>query len=249
MTVIPARYQEHARNQVWSVRSPAWKESIEEREREEKQEEYKGVRKQAKRPHTLPKFIMDRLRALMNESCNKQLQRIGERLPDVMAKRDDALARPWEDARSRAEKVSARGCSLMLEEVELFEAHVRAMFDKGKEVLQAAVRGQRSRSFTDLPIERRQDVLRQLSREFHSVPANLLFFDAASARKVKASYAYLYDYEHSNKKRWSRFPWNVATRALCEIKAEELGFPKTIADAFYPWMVISPSYTRKYSQT
>ena len=95
----------------------------------------------------------------------------------------------------------------------------------------------------------RRHVLRQLSRQFYSVPAKLLFFDAASARKVKASYAYLYDYEHSNKNRWTRFPWNVGTRALCEIKAEALGFPKTIAAEFYPWMVISPSYTRKYSQT
>ncbi|PIL27621.1 RNA-dependent RNA polymerase [Ganoderma sinense ZZ0214-1] len=247
VTVIPAKFQEHCRNQVWQVRSPAWKESMEDREREER--DHHGVRKQARRPRTLPKFIMDRLRALMDESCNLQLRRIEERLPDIVAKRDDALVRPWEEACSRAVEVAASGCDLMQVELEKIKAHVHVMADKAKEAQIAAVRGLKSKSFTDLPIERRQDVLRQLSRQFHSVPAKLLFFDAASARRVKASYAYLYDYEHSNKKRWSRFPWNVGTRALCEIKAEALGFPKTIAAEFYPWMVISPSYTRKYSQT
>ncbi|TBU26167.1 RNA dependent RNA polymerase-domain-containing protein [Dichomitus squalens] len=245
VTVVPAKYKEHCRNQVWQARPPAWKESEEDREREELARTF---RRQVQRPDTLPRFIMDRLRACVDLACTTQRRIIEKRLPpDFIPPRDDALARPWEEACSRAEELAARGCNLMREELDAIKAHVKAMYTRGKEMLHAAAREQKTGHFTELPIEKRQDALRKLSREFHSRPPKLLFFDAVSARRVKSSYAYIYDYEHSRGK-WSRFPWNVGTRALCEIKAEALGYPKTIAAEFYSWMAISPAYIRKYSQ-
>ena len=244
MTVIPAKYQEHCRNKIWQARCPPWKESAEDREREESAA---AVRPQVRRPDSLPRFIMDSLRKLVDVACSAQYSNIEERLPDITARRDDALARPWEEACSRAEALAAQGCNLMKQELEAIKEHVKIMHSKSKEFQSAATARDQKGRFTDLSIEKRQDVLRKLSRAFHSRPAKLLFFDATSARRVKASYAYIYDRENSGVKQWSRFPWNVGTRALCEVKAEALGYPKTIAAEFYPWMVISPSYIRKYS--
>ena len=64
---------------------------------------------------------MDRLRALMDESCNVQLRRIEERLPDIMAKRDDSLIRPSEEACLRAAEVA-------VEEVEGNPGYYNARF-------------------------------------------------------------------------------------------------------------------------
>ncbi|EEB87307.1 hypothetical protein MPER_15401, partial [Moniliophthora perniciosa FA553] len=86
--------------------------------------------------------------------------------------------------------------------------------------------------FTDLPIEVRQNQLRDLSKEFASYPnPDDLMLDEDTISRLRASYAYLHDCE-ANKytdKGWTRFPWDVAMSELCLIKGKAIGGSKTVA--------------------
>ena len=244
VTVKPEVYREHCRNNIWQHRSPAWKEAIEEEERHTA--DYKNGSNLRRGP-TLGKFVMDHLHKVIQTECTKEFKRIEEMLvTDSCAPRDNDLAAPWEDACERARKLSELGYPKMQEELDLIKAHVEAMHDKEK-IMRSTNKGQKHKTFTDLPIEKRQDVLRAASREFHSKPADLLCFSPHELRRVKASYAYVYDYNKMFNK-WSRFPWNVGMRDLCEIKAEAVGVPKTLSNEFYHWMAIHQSYLRKHTQ-
>ena len=72
----------------------------------------------------------------------------------------------------------------------------------------------------------------------------LLCFDAPAIRRLRASYAYIYDREHSFGG-WSRFPWDVAMRTLCQIKVEALGGGKTLTEDFYNKMAIPKSFVKQ----
>ncbi|KAI0711161.1 RNA dependent RNA polymerase-domain-containing protein [Cerioporus squamosus] len=247
VTVKPEIYREHCRNNIWQSRGPAWKEAVEEEERH--MADYKN-RSNLRRQPTLDKFVMDHLHKVIQSECNKESRRIEAKLVvDTVAPYDSDLAAPWENACERARTLSKVHDSPRLqEELDMIKAHVEAMYDKEKAMRSAnANKGQKHKTFTDLPIEKRQDVLRAASLEFHRKPANLLCFSAHEARRVKASYAYIYDTQKTFNK-WSRFPWNVSMRDLCEIKAEALGCPKTVAFDFYHWMNISQAYLRKHTQ-
>jgi len=73
------------------------------------------------------------------------------------------------------------------------------------------------KTFTDLSIETRQDRLRALSKEFAGDPQFEVGIGYVALRtrdermEFKASYAY---YKHPRQ----RFPWDVATSALCKLK-------------------------------
>ncbi|RPD65627.1 hypothetical protein L226DRAFT_543193 [Lentinus tigrinus ALCF2SS1-7] len=245
VTVKPDVYREHCRNNIWQHRGPAWKEAAEEEERYTA--DYKNG-SNLRRHHTLGKFVMDHLHKVIQTECTKEYRRIEEKLnTDTVALRDHHLATPWEDACERARKASKLGSSKMQEELDLIKAHVEAMYEKEKIMRSMNNKGQKYKTFTDLPIEKRQDVLRAASREFHSKPAGLVFFSEHETRRIKASYAYIYDFQKSYNK-WSRFPWNVGMRDLGEIKAEAVGVPKTLSHDFYHWMCISQSYLRKHTQ-
>ena len=251
VTVKPDVYREHCQNPVWQRRCPAWKEAIQETDHLAENNQTN-----LKRPSSLPPFVMDHLRFKTIESkCNKELARIEAKLKhdgDVVVLEDKDLARPWRDAWARAATIAEQQKNPHMQtELCAIRDHVEWMYTKAKLKLHVpkskkAQGNKAAKTFTDLPIERRQDVLRALSREFHSKPTGLLYFDAATVRRLKASYAYSYDYKTSSRK-WSRFPWNVALRDLCEIKAEALGCPKTVAHDFYHWMCISPAYLRKHT--
>jgi hypothetical protein len=52
--------------------------------------------------------------------------------------------------------------------------------------------------------------------------------------RVKASYAYKYDYDlQFDKSKGSSFPWDVAMRELGDIKARATGGHKTVIGDFY----------------
>ena len=62
---------------------------------------------------------------------------------------------------------------------------------------------------------------------------------AHRACSLAASYAYVYDWKMRSRSSnhvgdgWSRFPWNVAFRELCQIKAAAVGPSKTVTTTFY----------------
>ncbi|KAI0360558.1 hypothetical protein OH77DRAFT_1493021 [Trametes cingulata] len=195
---------------------------------------------------SLPLFIMDALSRHVKTVCKEQLSRIYEETKadrDQRSCRDEDLARPWLDAERRAAELRERGDKGMSEELEQIKQHVEKLWKEKR--TQGGRTSTGKAFFTELPIERRQDILRQQSRDFHAGPAGLHYFDDPTT--IKASYAYLYDYEHASGK-WSRFPWDVAARALCEIKAKAKGGPKTLAEDFHRWMTISPVYLRHRAQ-
>ncbi|OBZ77702.1 hypothetical protein A0H81_02410 [Grifola frondosa] len=101
--------------------------------------------------------------------------------------------------------------------------------------------GKGKATFTAHSIEKRQDVLRELSRKFDEGPRDdFLCFDQDAVRRLKASYAYKFDFDTAFS-HWSRFPWDLAMRPLCEIKAKALGSSKTVTQRFYDKMTLSSS--------
>lgn len=89
--------------------------------------------------------------------------------------------------------------------------------------------------FTQRSIETRQDRLRRMSREFVGGPpaADVFVFSPEEVARLRASYAYLYDWTaHSG----TRFPWNVAFDELGEIKLRAHKDFKPISRTFYERM-------------
>lgn len=92
------------------------------------------------------------------------------------------------------------------------------------------------KSFTDLPIETRQDQLRALSREFGRDPQlnGGIGYIALRTRddrmEFKASYAY-FKYPRQ------RFPWDVAMTTLCKLKATSTpGISRTVVQYMHDVM-------------
>jgi len=92
--------------------------------------------------------------------------------------------------------------------------------------------------FTHKSIERRQDQLRLLSREFVGGPpaTETFVFSPEEVARLRASYAYLYDW--TKRKGGSRFPWNVAMRELGAIKLRARQDFKPISQDFYEKMMM-----------
>jgi hypothetical protein len=113
----------------------------------------------------------------------------------------------------------------MLAEYNEIDKHVRAIFDEHKVKIASIGTGkQKDHRFTELSIQTRQDILRSVSRSFDSFPPredkgfNLKFFSYREAVRVRASIAYYYAWHMQHGP--SRFPWDVAMRELCDIKAK-----------------------------
>ncbi|KZP15880.1 hypothetical protein FIBSPDRAFT_934906 [Athelia psychrophila] len=81
---------------------------------------------------------------------------------------------------------------------------------------------------TDLSIEVRQDILRAAAMDFAAEPSpdEIFIQSQEGIARLRASYACLYDSEQQSQK-WSRFPWDVCTRDLHDIKAHTLYMTKT----------------------
>ncbi|KAI0674419.1 RNA dependent RNA polymerase-domain-containing protein [Trametes maxima] len=237
VTICPKKHKEYS--EMWNIGALEWKSM-----------EKKSLDHPLLRPTSLPQFIMDVLRRKVLSSCKEQLIRIEDHFKSQSVQAlDKDLARPWKDALRRAQSLKADNQLEMWRELELIREHVEAMHAKIKEHRSREARhatGDRSgKGFTGLSIERRQDILREESREFHEGPTGLRCFDDPTV--IKASYMYCYD-RQSKYGGWSRIPWDVAMRALCEIKAKALGQSKTITDDFYRWMAITPVYLRQREQ-
>jgi hypothetical protein len=222
----------------YQKRSPQWKETDEDRELLQK---FESNATHVRRPKSLGVFIMDTIFAQAKE---ESVRRMGEvrKLFDSWASGRDAIdhdvTAPWFEARRIAERyVVEEGCDRMQRDLQKIEKHVEEIYASHRQQLRAAPgspaapirRG--GAAFTDLPIEARQDRFRALSRRFVCAPkTEELLLDDREISRLKASCAYWYD---SQQPKWSRFPWDVAMRELCAIKAHALGASKTVTIVFY----------------
>lgn len=124
------------------------------------------------------------------------------------------------------------GAALLEEDYQRIKTHVEKVYREHQEHLRQTWQSD-GVNFTSLPIHKRQDILRKLSQKFHSEPSKFHIMTRVMSDRIKASYAYAYD---SNNGKASRFPWNVAFRALCSIKCgDEV---KPVHKKFYDHMVI-----------
>lgn len=188
------------------------------------------------RPRHLGHFIMDSMRKAVDAACDQQMAIIDARLGELYPYPLDVdLRKPWIEFERRGGNEEA--CEAIKEHVET----VRAAWSE------ATARKKGRKSFTALPITVRQDVLRNLAMTFVSGPDVEITVgpDDPSFAQLKASYAYLYDHDRSGARRWSRFPWDVAFRSLCEIKAKALGPTKTVTSEFYSMFTVKSSFTKR----
>ncbi|KAF8912203.1 RNA dependent RNA polymerase-domain-containing protein [Gymnopilus junonius] len=169
-------------------------------------------------------FIMDVLRHAADKEKDGLLTEMDIKFAPLRIALDPVLVAPWEAAEAWAERGSNAELTRMKRyDLSIIAKHVQNIFNKHKEVISVNTRKKDSAGFTNLPIEARQDRLRAISKEFYSGPqlSQLqLVPDEATLARWRASYAYKFDAEqHMRKTGWSRFPWNVAMRDLCLIKA------------------------------
>lgn len=210
--------------------------------------ENKGTQAEIKRRSPKP-FIMDELQYHVQTLSDRVMPMIEQRFKDLKPVFDKDLAEDWEDAVRRAE---AKNDQVMKDELEIIKKHVEDIWRKGKALMNTstAIAARRELDmqhdrktggspWTNLPIEIRQDILREQSRDFAAVPdpKTILSFSKHEIARLRASYAYIHDW----KNKWSRHPFNVATRTLCEIKADVDGKCKVLSGSFYDRMMIAKS--------
>ncbi|KAJ3896058.1 RNA dependent RNA polymerase-domain-containing protein [Lentinula edodes] len=182
------------------------------------------------RPSHLRPFIMDQLQMHAKAKGEKEKIDADTKYDSHTIYLDEQLAAPWKEQQELAKRAQKIGCNFMAEDLTKIENHVHRMWETHRtEVMNS----QRVGSFTDLAIETRQDILRKLSRQFASGPnEEAMFLSHDQILRLKASYAYIYDFEKSSRK-WTRFPWNVTMRQLTEIKAKATGRSTTVTAEFY----------------
>lgn len=181
------------------------------------------------RPHTLPEFIMDVITREAKRYGNIKLSRVQSAIPEATF-RDTALLKPWDKAKERVARMQLldQDHSAQMDlELRHVQAHVEAVFLEYKAKVKS--------SFTTLKIERRQDILRSLTRQFARNPTpECLCFSEDDLAHLKASYAYKIDPEGG-------FAFCVAMRDVGYIKARSQGPSKAVSHAFYDKFTIRKS--------
>jgi hypothetical protein len=247
MTVKPEVMKED--QQKYGHRTPRWKET-----EEEKESEGQKNRHHPRRPTSLGRFIGDELYAEAEKEGDKWLLKISKKFDEVVNQGccvDPDLAAPYREIQDKAKAEDEEG-RLYAADLELIRKHVQAVYEQhDTDVKRANAQRQSSRQssprksprkdkkeimFSELRIEDRQDILRRLSRQFAKSPEDWeLHMPERYVPVVKASYAYVYDCEkrQNSQVKWSRFPWDVAFRTLCDIKGQASGNHKTVTGQFY----------------
>jgi hypothetical protein len=208
-------------------RLPEWKEVG-----EEKPPETNEINVQ--RPRGMNEFVMDAILSHARNYRDTKLAQVESTYAELYNLKDVSLMKPWQDAEVRARRVqhiNGDAATKMEAELSKIREHVKQM----REVYKKNIRF----GFADMKIERRQDILRSLARDFAAAPdlSSFLFFSSEEVARLKASYAYTYDSGLG----WSQFPWDVAMRELGTIKARSLGPSKTVALGFYERFVLKQS--------
>ncbi|KAJ7068354.1 RNA dependent RNA polymerase-domain-containing protein [Mycena amicta] len=256
LQVLPSVY--NADKRAFDKRPPAWKEGA-----KKVQQGDQTNMLNLQRGRDLGPFIMDELfrltdrwtRTTWGHKLKEDVNcRFRNRQPHVI---DDDLTAPWlafaEKEKTRMELQNEQNAKIIAlathaqnndklketaaevlsavkrsvpSDMDLIVEHVEVVYTKHKSKI--------DRNFSKLKIERRQDILRELSGEFASGVAKLSM-DQDQAARLMASYAYWYDCEQhkSRYNAWTRFPWDVAYRELCLIKTKASKTMKPVASTFY----------------
>ncbi|KAF9569288.1 hypothetical protein CPC08DRAFT_701791 [Agrocybe pediades] len=224
----------------YQKRPPVWKETDEDRE---KFSMTGNNEKNVTRPSNLGRFIMDELHKQAQAEGDERLSKLEKFFESHMScKLDQELAAPWNEAWDLAQqKKDQLNESSMADAMDAIKKHVETVYDEHRNEI-ASPRKPSTRtspkkmggsSFTNLPIEVRQDKIRELSQKFASLPKPKdVFMLEQEIARLRASYAYIHDY---NKRggHYTRFPFDVAMRELGAIKAAAKGQQKTVCADFY----------------
>ena len=175
MMVLPQVLRDDTRK--YQKRPPTWKETEEDRERHVMH----GTNEtNLKRPSSLGRFIMDDLHSQAEVEGNVWLARIEKKFEiKNRIKIDDDLTAPWLKFLRRSERwISEENNALLSRELKQIRKHVEDLYLEHRTELNVSPRKQTNQyspkkdkaTFTDLPIEVRQDKIRALSRKFASFP-------------------------------------------------------------------------------
>nr|GAT59926.1 predicted protein [Mycena chlorophos] len=257
LQVLPAVYQSDRRK--YDKRAPAWKEGAKEAQRGDETN-----LPNLQRPFKLGPFVMDEIYRHTDKKWNttdwgRKLKeevdlKFDRKRPHVV---DSELTAPWLEFQAqetlritaqKAENVKIQAVAEYAQNNEELKKIAQELLDKlekgvtsdldliREHVKEVYVAHQKKigRSFTKMKIERRQDVLRELSRQF-AEGTKKLSMSADQGLKLMASYAYFYDCDQRKGRSpgWSRFPWDVAFRELCLIKTRATKTMKPVASGFY----------------
>ncbi|KAH8101472.1 RNA dependent RNA polymerase-domain-containing protein [Cristinia sonorae] len=199
------------------------------------------------RPAHLPTFIMDELQRGLREAAEPLYKMIDEKLSGASTHPDPDLVAPFHRAQERcAELHRITGNAIFIEALKTMDEHVRDIHkffrDEERNIRDKTKTG----NVSDAPIETRQDMLRSVSRKFveFTVPhIQEVVFSPEEWRRVMASCVYAIYWKKP------RFPFNVAFRELCAIKAEAVsgGGAKTITPLFYNGLTLHKKYVNLLS--
>ncbi|KAK7471173.1 hypothetical protein VKT23_002583 [Stygiomarasmius scandens] len=182
------------------------------------------------RPEKLGPFIMDTLRSESEQQGRVWLEKVEKEISASKSKikPDDDLLKPYKTA---LEVATARGHDAYLRDLDQIAKHVATVYSQHQKAVGYP------EDFTSKHIVSRQDALRACSKQFNSFPKPddlETIMDEATIARLRASYAYYFDaFERSERIGWSRYPWNMALRELCDIKVRALGPWHASTQPFY----------------
>jgi RNA-dependent RNA polymerase len=233
LTVIPEVFKKHCVE--FNRSGPVWKDTLKKNQKKAGSRSFNTT--YLDRGRGLPVFVMDTLRECARQEKHKVWILVHERFQPGAGIRDTDLIAPWLEAQELAQRESKEEKSTRRStDLDKIAAHVAEVYESWKD------RAKKAGSFTDLRINTRQDVLRRLSKKFASISTSQeLLYSSTEIARLAASYAYLFDSQRA-KSGWSRFPWDVALRELCHIKAQALGPWKTVNGGFYDRFQIKPTF-------
>lgn len=240
-TILPARYHQDRSSKKYGMQYvPEWKAT---------QDDLVHNCPLARRG--LPTFVMDVLKAAINEASSTQYQRIDAQFNALPKLRDADLIAPWQEAEEGAQELlsqpeqHAQNIGRAKQDaLDAIKRHVMRVYELSSMVIGSGTQrpgaGEKGNKadFSSRCIEARQDRLRRVSHEFVSGPDRaemaVALLSEVEVARLRASYAYLFDW--TRKPGGTRFPWNVAMRELGLIKLHARRDAHPVSQVFYEKM-------------
>lgn len=241
-TILPGRYLQDRNSRKYGTHFvPEWKAD---------QDNLMHQHPLSRQGQGLPTFVMDVLKAAMDEASNTQFRRIDTHFSALPRLKDADLVAPWQEAEAGAQELLTRPephvqnvGRAQQDALEAIKRHVTRVYELSSTLMRPTAgtpAGSKKAGFTNRSIELRQDQLRRVSQEFVSGPdraetvVGLLGEDEVV--RLRASFAYVYDW--GRRPGGTRFPWNVAMRELGAIKLRARRDLKPLSQDFYEKMMM-----------
>jgi len=230
--------------QQYNERRPSWKEFVGKKDKTNtpgltsNASNLVYLKRNPESPSVKGKFVMDSLVDAARREKDKILKEMDTIFAPLLIEPDPILTAPWDDLVLWAERGNPEVVKMKKKDLGMIAIHVQIQYRFHGTLLGQPTK-QNQQHFTTRPIQDRQDRLRRASKSFISGPQleDLpTITDEVLLARVRASYAYKYDAEMKASDRgWSRFPFNVAMRDLCDIKARKSGngIHKVVQNSFY----------------